>query len=630
MTQASTLITEARSYAQTMLTAAESAIDEAIGAVNWSGEPHIPVWVANLPDKPDMRLEVTRPLLQTVGLDLPEEPSSALSFQNISPIDAGNVPTLRGTAPIYTAPNKPNQLAAFNIPVPSVSLSAQFPNAPELLVPVDPALPTRTEPEKPLISIPTFGGAMPTGLPVAPANLDTRFNAAYHTAAPEFIAMVNGHVDAQLLKINPQYHVQMARLEAQLAKYLDGGTGLNPAVENAIYERARSKNDAEARRVRDQSLSDAAARGFTMPTGALLSATQQARQAGADANAAAAREIVVMQAEIEQKNLQFAVTTSSSLRTAMISASLSYMQNLGTLNGQALDYAKTILSSITEIFNNEVKLFTVRLDGYKAEAAVYETLMRAALAGVEVYKAEISAFSALINADMSKIEVYKAKIDSLKAIAGMYETQVKAVVEKASLERLRIDLFQAQVQAYGAQVSAKNAEWQGYTAQLNGEETKAKIYGEQVQAYGAEVNGFRAAVEAKAEEIKATALSNDAKAKQYAAQMDGYKSVVQARGEVARVQMENQRQEVIAFEADTKLAVAKGQLAMEYYKTVGSIMMEDIRVSTQGATAQAEASARYMALLATLHQANATIHANLAGSAMAGMNALAVESATDQ
>ena len=53
-------------------------------------------------------------------------------------------------------------------------------------------------------------------------------------------------------------------------------------------------------------------------------------------------------------------------------------------------------------------------------------------------------------------------------------------------------------------------------------------------------------------------------------------------------------------------------------------------MSTQGATAQAEASARYMALLATLHQANATIHANLAGSAMAGMNALAVESATDQ
>lgn len=374
MTKAATIIASAQEYASGLLSSAETAIGEAIGAVNWNSQPSIPIWSPNLPERPDLTLDVTRPLLQVVGLDLPPEPSSALIFQSISPIDAGNVPTLSASMPAYTAPNKPNQLAAFNIPVPSVDLSAQFPDVPDLIIPTDPTLPTRTEPEKPLISIPTFGGAMPTGLPVAPTALDARFNAAYHTAAPEFITMVNGYVDAELTKINPEYHSQMARLESQLSTYLDGGTGLNPAVENAIYERARSKNDAEARRVRDQSLADAAARGFTIPTGALLSATQQARQAGADANAAAAREIVVMQAEMEQKNLQFAVTTSSNLRTAMVSASLSYMQNLGTLNGQALDYAKTILTSIIEIFNNEVKLFTVRLDGYKTEAAVYDTL----------------------------------------------------------------------------------------------------------------------------------------------------------------------------------------------------------------------------------------------------------------
>ena len=50
---------------------------------------------------------------------------------------------------------------------------------------------------------------------------------------------------------------------------------------------------------------------------------------------------------------------------------------------------------------------------------------------------------------------------------------------------------------------------------------------------------------------------------------------------------------------------------------------------SQGATAQAEASARYMALLATLHQANAQIHSSVAGSALAGMNSLAVESAQE-
>ncbi|MCU9611831.1 hypothetical protein OEK97_28405, partial [Escherichia coli] len=82
-------------------------------------------------------------------------------------------------------------------------------------------------------------------------------------------------------------------------------------------------------------LSDMAARGFTLPTGALTSALQQARQAGADNNAQAARDIVVLQAELEQKNLQFAITTSAGLRTMIVNASAAYMQHVVSIFSQS-------------------------------------------------------------------------------------------------------------------------------------------------------------------------------------------------------------------------------------------------------------------------------------------------------
>lgn len=627
MTQAADLIATAKGYTSSLLSSAESSMSTAVGAVERLGYTQLSFTGASLPAPPSATLDLHAPTLDNVPLDLPPAPSASLVFQDISAIDAGVAPTLSAAMPTMNMPNVPSQLAEFMATLPMIDLSAQFPTAPSLIVPEAPTLPDRTAPTAPTTVMPSFGGIMPTGVPTAPTDLEGSFSAAYHAAAPEFITMVNGYVDAELLKVNPQYHAQMARIETQLDTYLNGGTGLKPAVENAIYERSRGKNDAESRRVRDAAYGEAASRGFTLPTGALMSAMQQARQAGADNNARAAGEIVVMQAEMEQKNLQFAVTTSTGLRVAMLNATLNYMQNLGQLNGQALDYAKSMLNAIVEMYNTAVKVYSLKLEGYKTEAAVFETLMRAALAGIEVYKAEIEALRALTQVDMAKIDVYKARIDVLTSLSSMYRTQVEAVVSKASLEKLKIDVFQAQVQAYGAQVQAKNSEYQGYTAAINGESAKVQAYGAQVQAYGAQVQGFRATIDAKSEVVRAIALTNDAHARQYAATMTGYQTVVQARGEVARTKLENQRQKVIAFQAETQAAIGKAQVQGEYYKSVSMVGIENAKLSISAIVQSADLTRAYGESLAKLHSANASIHGQLAGAALSGMNSLAVESA---
>jgi len=623
------LIDAAKKYTDELVATSETALADAIGAVEWAREPSVPLVTIGLPDAPPSTIDAEVPTLADITLDLPAAPGASPQFQDISPVIIGTIPELRATIQSITLPDKPSQLNGFQQTPPSINLSASFPAAPSLIVPEVPTITPRTAPDKPLVRLPTFDGSMPTDLPTAPTDLPGTLNTAFHSATQEFVTVANSYVDAELVKLNPQYHAQMAKIESQLSTYLAGGTGLRPEVEDAIYSRGRAKNDVEAKRVQDAAFADMAARGFTLPNGALASTLARARQEAANNNNKTANEIIVMQAEMEQKNLQFAITTSTGLRTAMVSAAMAYMQNLSTLNGQALDYAKSVLNSIIEMYNTQVKVFMAKLDAYKTEAQVYETLMRGALAGIEVYKAEIQALQALTEVDMAQVNVYRARIDVLTAMSSMYKTQVEAVVSKASLERLRIDLFQAQVQAYGAQVQAKSAEWQGYAAAINGEEAKAKMFSAQVQAYGAEVQGFKAKIDAQAEAARATAMTNDARAKQYVAEVEGYKAVVSAQGDIARTKLESARQTVVAFQAKTQAQVAKAQVGMEYYKAVGNITVEQGRLFMQRGVADVEAKSKYIQLLSTLHTANATVHANLAGSAMAGMNSLASISATE-
>ena len=623
------LITSARDYTDDLAEEAKKAITETVDFAKGLGYivPNItPLKLPPLPNAPGV---LTPPVLGGYTFDVGQFPSEAPpDYQDISAFEAGQIPVFTANAPTIKLPSAPSQLAAFTTPTPTINTSITFPDPPDSLrnpTFTAPTIVDRVAPSKPNVVLPVFDAQRPTGIPDAPENLEQRFATSYRDAAPATIALLNSYVDAQMTKINPRFNEQMARIETQLQKYLDGGTGLSPAVENAIYERAKGKNSADSLRVRDATYAEAAGRGFTMPPGFAMSAIQQARQAGADNNARAAAEIVVMQAEMEQRNLQFAVTTSAALRGTVMNAVLSYMQNLISINGQALDYAKSNLSAIIETYNTAVKVYSLQLEAYKVDASVFEVRLKSALAGIELYQVEIKALEALTNVDRAKVDVYKARIDALTGLAAVYRVQIEAAQGKANLEKLKIDLFQSQVQGYSALVQAKNAEWQGYRAGVDGEQAKAQLFAIEAQAYSAQVAGFRAATEAQAETVKAAGATNEARARQFAAQVSAYSAVVQAGGEVARTQLENQRQEIVAFQAQTAAATANAQVQLERYRAVSMVDIENAKFKLSTQLAEANDKRSFNDLLARLGTASATISANLAGAALSGMNTLAAQ-----
>lgn len=628
MTVAS-LTNDARSYVSSTIDAADTAMNNAIDQVMGIGYVVPNYYPALIPDAPTLELDLTAPTLESIDLTLPTEPDAAPVFQDIGDIEVGEAPTLTAVAPTVTLPRTPTEIAEFAATLPEINTDLVFPEPPAELVSPSfgpPTLNERTEPIAPTITLPGFEAVMPVDTTEAPTDLEATLKGAYLDISPQMIATLESQLDAMLVKINPQYHTQMAAIEAQLTRYLEGGTGFTPAVENAIYERARDKNNAEARRVVDGAFKDAADRGFTIPPGAAIAAMRQSRQAAADNNARAATEIVIKQAEIEQANLQFAVTTSAALRNTVLNAAVSYHGNLVNLNGQALEYAKNVLNAIVETYNIAVKAFNLKLDAYRAEGAVYETRLKASMASIELYQAEIKSLEAMTNVDRAKVDIYRARIDSLNALAATYRSQIEVVLGQAQLEKTKLDLFGAQVQAYEATVRSKSAEWQGYVAALEGETSKVKVFGAQVDAYKGQVDGYRAVIDAQTERVRAAAITNQARAANHSAALAGYTAVVNARGEVARTQIENQRQKILAFQAEIGAQSTNAQIRAGYYKVTAEAAMSNADLQLRAQLGVADSTRAFGAVMAQLGTSLAQIYANTAQASLSGMNTLASQS----
>ena len=625
MANVETQITQAQNYAASIKSQADVALAQMQSNINNIGFTLVSFSGANLPEAPEIPETLTAPVLSPVNLDLPTEPDTAPEFLPISPIDPGQVPTLTATSPTLTLPTLPSQAAEFTVTPPSITTDFTFPDLPaELVNPVilAPTLPDRTEPTAATVALPSFEAVAPTGDLTAPTDLAGQMVAAYNDIHPAMVATLSAHQDAWLSRHNPQFFTQLARIEDQLETYLAGGTGLSAAVEDAIYERAKDKDIAEARRVTRAAYANAAARGFTIPDGAAFSQDARARQAAADNLARSANEIAIKQAEMEQANLQFAVTTSTGLRQAMLSASLSYHSNLIGINGQALDYAKTVVGYVVEVYNLTVRAFGAKLEAYRAEAAVYDTRLRAALADLERYRVEIDALQALTNVDRAKVDVYRAQLGALETRAQIYRTQVQTIVEQASLEKMKIDLFRTRVDAYVATVQGKRAEYDGYNAAINGQEALVRIYGTQVDAWKAEIDGFRANIDAQAATIRAQAQTNDALATRYKAQLDAYSTVVDARGKKANLELDVQRAELNTFEAQTRATTETVRLQATVYESNARIVLKNTELEVETLLKNAQMVVDRAKTVAELGVASARVYEGMAGAALSGMNTL--------
>lgn len=482
--------TQAQNYAanaQSALSGFTAALDASIYA-----PPTINITWNSL-DAPTLMSLPAEPTLPDIEFNAPTEPTAlALAEPDLAIDDFTDV------APTTSFPTAPT-LSYGSVPtVPEVGAVA-VPSAPTITLPDAPAYLSLT--------IPTFGGV--------------DLHEDWLTRLEDIPTLSLVEPTPYSYALGPEYaSALLTDLKATLLDRLGGGTGLNPAVEQAIWDRARSRetqlglaNEAEVMRTSE-------AMGFPLPAGVTAAQLRAAQQDSFDKSSTLSRDVMVKQAELEQENLKQTIAAGMQLEGQLIDYSYK-LENI------TFESAKFAAQNAVEIYNTAVKGYEALLSAYQTYAAAYKTIIEAELSKVDVFKSQIAAEQAKADVNRSLVEQYKAEVDVRMSYVEIFKAQVDAAKVLVEIEQAKIGAAGEQVRAYTATVNAETAKIEAYKAGVQAETAKVETYRVKAQA-------FSAKVEAQAKEAQLRISYYEALTRTKSLEWDGYRAKAEA--EKARMQ----------------------------------------------------------------------------------------------
>ena len=141
----------------------------------------------------------------------------------------------------------------------------------------------------------------------------------------------------------------------------NGGTGINPAVENQIWQRGRDRLIAEGERADSQTLLQFAQRGFSLPSGAMTKLLQANRFQQLQRLQEQSRDVAIRQAELEIENLRFAVDKVVTARLQAIAAAADYIRAITNGFDSAVNIANQEAQAKAALMAATADLYRARL-----------------------------------------------------------------------------------------------------------------------------------------------------------------------------------------------------------------------------------------------------------------------------
>lgn len=453
------------------------------------------------------------------------------AFSDAAPVFGAAPAALNIAAPTLSIDTSelPAAPPAFNIPPPSLS----FPP-----VPVVPDMGVVDIPSAPSLSFP----ARPTLLTlntVLPANLNLRedwLDRLDDMPVLEFVAPTPyAYTPSEKYKSS-----LLDNMKALLRQRLDGGTGLAPEVERAIWGRSRDRETSIALANEADVSRQAEALGYRLPPGVLTAQLRAAHQTYYDKLSGLSRDISIKQAEMEQQNLRETIAAGLQLEATLVDQAYK-MERL------AFDHARAVADNAIQTHNARVEHFRVLLAGYQTFAEVYKAAIDGEMAKVQVYRAQLDAENTKAAINKSLVDAYTAEIEGTMAHVEIYRAQVGGAQALVQLEQAKIGAAGEQIRAYVAQVNAETAKLEGYKAQAGA----ASV---QMEAHRTAVQAFATRVEAQAEVARAHASHYVALQQGKANEWDGYRAQVAAAANVYTALQQGKATEWEGYRAEVAAA----------------------------------------------------------------------------
>lgn len=195
----------------------------------------------------------------------------------------------------------------------------------------------------------------------------------------------------------------------------NGGSVINPAVEQALWERDRARITAESQRLENETASMWANRGFALPPNALAGQVADIRLATARQLGEQSRTIAIKSWEAELENVRRAVQMALDLRSKALQAAADYIRTLILGPQTAVRLATGLAGLKTELLRSLTSLYT-------AQVAALEPTVRLAITDAQLKQAVAEA-----NLN-SKLKTIDQRVQAAEANARMVGTAAAAIL----------------------------------------------------------------------------------------------------------------------------------------------------------------------------------------------------------
>lgn len=241
------------------------------------------------------------------------------------------------------------------------------------------------------------------------ADFTNTFDNAIADWTPEFRSEFTSFLDTYY----PDFNDCLGSVEEWICNTIEnGGTGMSAAVEDAIWQRSRSREALELNRQKQELTKNWAGRGFTLPPGVLIEGLMTLDQDLANKVSTHSRDVAIKQAEIEIENVRFAVQQGAQLRIAVMQAAVSYINAYMQPWKLAIEKASALVDSKTRLWQSSAAYYNALIAAEELHLKYDQLNMER---GIELGKLSVEQTIAIVRA---RVDAAIASADTLGSAAS--------------------------------------------------------------------------------------------------------------------------------------------------------------------------------------------------------------------
>jgi hypothetical protein len=230
-----------------------------------------------------------------------------------------------------------------------------------------------------------------------------------------------------------------------LSNIQNGGTMLDPTVEDDIWDRDKERNEQALRDAMDKITTQWAKLNWGLPDGLLAGQILAINNEYMNKDLDRSREIAVKQADLEHQGMFKSLEMGISLEKIIMDSYNEYAK-------RALDASKSTADITISIFKERINKFNALLGAYKTDVEAFKGRIDAEVSRANVYKTQIEGLALINQIDETKVKIYMGQLQGINTMVDIYKNQVQAVATQYEAEKIKVERFKTQVEAYVAQI----------------------------------------------------------------------------------------------------------------------------------------------------------------------------------